>query len=74
VTCLVHLGFVLDTVRCTFGIPAAKVEKILGKVKQLMGCMRRNRRQAQRTLVAIFVGVCASLSPSISDARLFSQG
>jgi hypothetical protein len=37
-------------VRCTFGIPAAKVEKVFGMAKQLMGCVRRKRRQLRRGL------------------------
>lgn len=73
-TCIVHLGFVIDTVRCTFGVPAVKLEKVSSMAKRLMMCVRRNRRQAQRSLIASFVGVCASLSLAVPDARFFLRG
>jgi hypothetical protein len=73
-TCIVYLGFVVDTVRCTVGVPDAKVEKVLGMAKQLMGCVRRNGRQAQRKLVASLVGVCTSLSLAVPDVRFFFRG
>jgi hypothetical protein len=62
----------IDTVRCTFGIPAAKVQKIYGEVDDAL--CEDYRRQVQGQLVSIFVGVCASQTLVVADARFFLQG
>jgi hypothetical protein len=42
--CLHHLGFVVDTVRGLFGIPAKKLDAISSFVRQLLTRARRDRR------------------------------
>jgi hypothetical protein len=54
--CLQHLGFVIDTHRGLFGVPAAKLEAISGMVRQMLARARRNRRLVRADTLESFMG------------------
>lgn len=73
-TCMTHLGFVIDTVRCRFGVPARKVDKVVSMAKLMMQAVRRNRRQISKSTVLSFAGTCSSLSLAVPDTRFHLRG
>lgn len=65
--CLEHLGFVIDTRRGFFGVPASKLEAISSMARQLMKRARRNRRLIRSDSLESFIGKAQSLRLAVPD-------
>lgn len=59
--CLVRLGFLIDTVRGNFGIPAEKMENITSLANDLLTMVWRNRRSVPGDILFSFIGKAQSL-------------
>ena len=68
---LEHLGFVIDTLRGLFYVPAAKVRKFAVLAKDLICRAVRAKRWIPRKLLASFCGVAVSALLAIPPARFF---
>lgn len=65
---LQHLGFIIDTHRGTFGVPAEKLDRVEEQARTIMKLARRNRRRLSKQLQAKFIGTAQSLSLAVPDA------
>jgi hypothetical protein len=66
--CLQHLGFVIDTHRGLFGVPAVKLEAISGMARQMLARARRHRRLIRSDTLESCIGKAQSLRLAVSDA------
>ena len=66
-----HLGFVIDTVRGTFSLPATKVRRLAVMAKDIICRALRSRRWIASMLLASFCGLAVSALLAIPPARFF---
>jgi Reverse transcriptase (RNA-dependent DNA polymerase) len=65
--CLQYLGFMIDTHRGLFGVPAAKLDAISGMARQMLTRARRNRRLVRADVLESFIGKAQSLRLVVPD-------
>lgn len=64
---ITHLGFMIDTVRGTFGVSATKLDKIEVILKRLHRMARSNARRVPVRELASFIGRAQSLRLAVPD-------
>ena len=62
-----HLGFMIDTIRGTFGVPEEKVCALQQQSKKLLDLARRNRRRVPKQELARFIGKAQSLRLAVPE-------
>jgi hypothetical protein len=65
--CLQRLGFVVDTVRGLFGIPAKKLDAISSFARHLLTRARTNRRLVRKYSLESFIGKAQSMRLAVPD-------
>jgi hypothetical protein len=66
-----HLGFIVEAVRESFGVPVLKVRRVTDKATQLLKLVSMNRRMVEHKLVESFVGTVSSLSLAVPEGPFF---
>jgi hypothetical protein len=64
---LTHLGFMIDTVRGIFGVPATKLSKVEALARRLLRMERSNARRVPARDLASFIGRAQSLRLAVPD-------
>ena len=62
-----NLGFIIVTVRGTFGVPASKLDKIEAGARRLLRMARCNARRVPMQELASFIGRAQSLRLAMPD-------
>lgn len=62
-----HLGFIIDTVHGTFGVPEDKVLRVERLATGLLKLARRNRRRVPKKELASFIGKAQSLRLAVPE-------
>jgi hypothetical protein len=65
--CVIDLGFVVDTKRGIFGVPAHKLEGVSERARKLLVRARINRRRVPAKELEVFIGKSQSLSLAVPD-------
>jgi hypothetical protein len=65
--CLQHLGFMIDTRKGLFGVPAKKLDAVSEMAHMLLGRARINRRVVPTDKLESLIGKCQSLRLAVPD-------